>query len=631
MGYTYEELMQKGATPGTPSSAPSGSPKKKYTYEELVSQGATPSAAPVAPQPEKKDGFLKSMVKDAAETLLVKPADRVAELIGRSGILGENIKTGYEVMADEGTNRRIFGIDIDQQRGFNNGGLKQIGGEALKTASYLYSGGAAAPVVTSAVRATVPGASRAIFSQGVRESAKQGAKVGTIGGGAYGAGDEMTQEDSTLGSIVGAGAVGAGLGAVTGGAFGTAVPYATKLLNPAERAARRASEVKDAMNRVVLSRKGDVAKDSEKTTRALRELDIEGVETNADLVTRIDEKIKDVVDNLDEVLETDTTRRTLGQLSHRTDVNGQTVKANFVDDALTQLEKEYVKTNNVRGAAQVRQLREKAQRDGLTVKEVNDIARTHAKDLSAYNLNGELSSGLAKQAAENTRRGLKDTARTNFGNKISEEADRVISDLSRLKKIASDRAKAVEKIKTQTLSPTFMQRAGGLLEQAINIATLGSSRALVSVALQGAKNAANKAGTRMNALDLEKKLVQDLKLIQEAAKKGVSEETIIKKLQQFIKSNGEKPVLLLEAPKPKPLFATPGGKITPVAQEAADVAAVEAGKAVPPALPRGRRYNEKVQEAQENLGPYLRPDEMPVIRAGRVPKKPRSLNDIYID
>jgi len=266
------------------------------------------------------------------------------------------------------------------------------------------------------------------------------------------------------------------------------------------------------------------------------------------------------------------------------------------------------------GEAQMRQLREKAQVEGLTVKEVNDIARVHARDLSAYNLNGELSSGLAKQAAENTRRGLKDTARSNFGNKISEEADRVISDLSRLKKIASDRATAVERIKTQTLSPTFMQRAGGLLEQAINIATLGSSRALMSVALQGAAKAANKAGTRMNALDLEKKLADDLKLIQDAAKKGASEEDIISKLQQFIKNNGEKPVLLLEAPKPSTLFATAGGRVTPVAQEAADIASVEAGKAKIPKT--GPLYKQKVKEIQERLEPYLTPEEMKVIKMG---------------
>jgi hypothetical protein len=47
---------------------------------------------------------------------------------------------------------------------------------------------------------------------------------------------------------------------------------------------------------------------------------------------------------------------------------------------------------------------------------------------------------LAKQAAENTRKGLKSTARSNFGNKVYAEADRAISDISRIKKLAQDRA-----------------------------------------------------------------------------------------------------------------------------------------------------------------------------------------------
>lgn len=573
-----------------------------------------------APAPvEKKDGFLKSIVKDAAKSLVVQPVDRATEAVTRIFAPNSIAAKGYQ---EEGP-RNVAGIDIEQQRSFDQGGLKQIGGEALKTASWMYGGGAAPTAIKTAVKQTVPGASKTLFKGTVRDSAKEGAKVGAVGGGAYGAGEEMTKEDSTAESVLGAGAAGAALGGLGGGAIGTAVPYATKILNPAEKAAKRAEDVTNSLRRVATGKKGFLDTDAQATQRALREIDLDGVETNADLISRIDEKIKNVSEGLDGALATDTTRRNLRQLVHTTNVNGQPVRHNFVEEAIDQLEKEYTKTNNIRGTAQMRQLREKAMREGLTVQEINDLSKIHGKDLSGFSkLTNELSSGLAKQAAENTRKGLKDTARTNFGNKVAEEADRVISDLSRVKKLASDRVRELDSFLKKNTSLTFRQKASNLIEQAINIASLGSSRALMAAVAKGGK--AVKTNT-LSAMDLEKRLTEDLKLIQEAVKKGASEDDIISKLQQFIKNNGEKPVLLLEAPKPSTLFATPGGKITPIAQEASDVAAVEMKKAKVPK--QGPLYQKKVREIQDRLEPYLTPEEMQVVQMGPKGKSDLGLPD----
>lgn len=574
------------------------------------------SSVPTAPEKPKEQGFLETLIRDPLETLLVKPADRFAETIGRTGILGQDIKRGYEEMADKGENRNLFGFDVDAQRGFGQGGAKQIAGEGLKTLSYLYAGGAA----PAAVKTTLGGA------------AKEGAiRLGTTGaltGGAYGAGEEMTQEDSTLGSILGGGAGGAALGAITGGALGAAAPAVVKAISPAQRAIKRADEAKEAIRRVAQGSgaKGTTAADQEITARALREIDIDGVKTNADLEARIDEKVGDISSELDKVLETDPTRRTAAQLEHQIDVNGQKVRKNYVMESLDQLESEYTKTNNLQGATLIRQIREKAQKEGLTVKEINDIARIHGRDLNAFNLNGQLSSGLTKQTAENTRSGLKTTSRTMFGNKIAQEADKTLSDLLRTKKLISDRAEAVERLKASIVDPTILQRLGGLLEQVINIGTLGSSRALMKTALQGA----GKAETKLDALGLEKRLAKDLKIIAEAMEDGASEQTIMQKLKEFLENNGE--VLFLgpgRAPESKPLFSTPGGKNTPNWQEAIDVTAVETGRAPTPTTDRRLgSYLQKKDAAM--LDPvYTPPNELPVIKAGRIPKKPKNLSDIF--
>ena len=618
--FTIDEFVKKknagtgsSTTPTMNAPQPTAPATGGMSIDSFVSKkNQTPTAPAPYDVPEKQDGFLETLVKDPLETLLVKPADRTAEALGRLGLFGNTIKKGYEAMADEGKGRSFFGIDVEPQRGFKDGGAKQIAGEALKTASYLYTGGKAAPAANSVISGTARPTLNAMF---------QGAKVGAVGGGAYGAGNEMTKKDSTVGSIAKEGAVGTLFGGGVGAAGGAVAPQLTKLISPAERLIRREQEIGDALKRVAVSRssKSNLARDAETVNRALREVDLDGVTTNAELVTRLDEQIGTIAKKMDEVLETDPTRRKMDQLTNTIDVNGQKVTHNYVSEALDQLEKEYIKTNNLRKLAEVRQIRQKAISEGLTTKEVNDIARRHASDLNAFSpLSGELSSGLAKQTAENTRKGLKTTARTNFGNEISQEADKAIADLSRLKTIAQGRAQAVERAKTMIVKPSMSQRVGGLLEQALNIATLGTSRGLFHALANSTLKGAAKTQNKLNAIELEKMMAKDIKLIQEASQQGASEETIIRKLEEFIRNNGEKPVLMLEAPKPSTLFATPGGKVTPVAQEASDVAAVEAGRATTP--PTSAMYQKKVREIQDRLEPYLTPEEMQIIQMGRKPK-----------
>lgn len=148
MGYTLEELQGMGATPVSNTAQPS-STKKSYSFQELQQMGATSVSENQPPAP-KKDGLVTSIAKDALKTLLVKPAARATEALGRTGIFGSNIKKGYEAMADEGTPQRILGIDIEQQKGFGDGGGKQIAGDVLKSASWLF------PYAQTAKAASIP-------------------------------------------------------------------------------------------------------------------------------------------------------------------------------------------------------------------------------------------------------------------------------------------------------------------------------------------------------------------------------------------------------------------------------------------------------------------------------------------
>lgn len=84
-----------------------------------------------------------------------------------------------------------------------------------------------------------------------------------------------------------------------------------------------------------------------------------------------------------------------------------------------------------------------------------------------------------------------------------------------------------------------------------------------------------------------------------------------------------------KATKPT-LFATPGGVITPDKGAAIDVTAVEKGNAKAPKSGRSPAATKKLIEyIQENgQGPYVPAKDLPVIKTGRMLKKPSSLKDI---
>lgn len=169
---------------------------------------ATNTATQIEPSQEQ-DGFLETLIKDPIKTLLVKPADRFAEAVGRTGILGEDIKKGYEQMADEGQSRTFAGIEVEPQKAFGEGGAAQIAGDVLKSGSYLYTGG------------KVPGLVQQGMKGNILRAGLQGAQTGAITGAAYGAGDALHQGQDAQGVLTNA-AIGGGIGLATGGVLGGA-------------------------------------------------------------------------------------------------------------------------------------------------------------------------------------------------------------------------------------------------------------------------------------------------------------------------------------------------------------------------------------------------------------------------
>jgi len=512
-----EKAKRLGIQPAGQPVSTSVAPKSESLLEKAARLGIKPENAP-----KKQDGLLKTIIKDPIKTLLVKPADRFAEAVGRTGVLGSTIKQGYEAQFDAGESRTFGGVEIEPQKAFGQGGGAQIVGDAAKITSYLYGGPKLPPIVAGGLKGKI------------LQSGIQGVKAGGPSGALYGFGEGIQKEGATLGGVAKDTLIGGGLGLAGGALLGGATPIAVKGASAvrtslANRAAKAAGEADHLIGTII---QGE-AKDIPAAAKAFREIDTEGINTYTKLKEALNTKIKAGSEKLREGLGFEPYVKPLDELALTTKVGDADVSHNFVNDAMDQLEKLYKKTNNVKGMAEIQQLRQKALREGLTLQELNDLAIKHGQDLTGFNANGELASGLGKQAAENTRKGIKETARKQFNDPVYNETDEALSGLIKTRDLVENIEEAALKLRQKSSEVGIGTRVGQLIEQVLNFTTFGVSRGV----LQSVRDTGiAKAGrVTLDALDLEKVLAKNLKRLTEIADGPA--ETMLQKLEKFLLDN----------------------------------------------------------------------------------------------
>lgn len=456
------------------------------------------------------------------------PLQSAIDMYVKNGWVIEGINEPEPTVAEQiGANLKERGEKV-----LNTAGRSDVtfGEKVLRNAGNAVAtiGDVAAPVIGAGLKAT--GLDKPL-GQAVG-AISQTAPAQAIGE-AYGNLSERTQENlGAVGNVASAIPLAkAGQVAVQGvktGAKAT-VTAGSELLakRAATKAVQEAKQIDNLAGTIVQGTPQDIAK----AKKAIASIDIEGVKTYKDLVGAFDEKIKNLSDGLDEVLTTKPEPKLLEDLKVMAKVGEGTVTHNYVKDALIQLEDLYTKTNNVVAREQISQLAIKANREGLTIKEVNDLARLHGKDLNAFNANGQAASGLTKQAAENTRTGLKATARDLFNDPLYKEADTEISTLIRTRDLVDNVAVKVNQLQQRIQERGLGAKVGVALGRVINTLGLGTPKGIVEALIprgQGFKV--------MNALDLEKALSGNLKKLQDAVG-GKTETDILNKLNNLLQES----------------------------------------------------------------------------------------------
>lgn len=196
---------------------------------------------------------------------------------------------------------------------------------------------------------------------------------------------------------------------------------------------------------------------------------------------------KQIQSNLDQVdthYAGDTNLHPMSDFEMTTGKGANAVKTNYVSQAIDQLKEFYTKTNDASGLSDMKALEEKANTEGLSSHELNDLAKEHGATINAFNANGEAASGLSKQAAENTRSGVKTTAR----NTLAESDPNAASEVTRLDHETSDAIKTKDLMDKQVEKGAVkIQKTGkeGAISKAYNSKTGKIVRTAVKVGVGG--------------------------------------------------------------------------------------------------------------------------------------------------
>jgi hypothetical protein len=246
----------------------------------------------------------------------------------------------------------------------------------------------------------------------------------------------------------------------------------------------------------------------------LTEGDLKNI-TFEDLSNRMKAKVPELAKQVDAELMVDPKPYSIDELVTVSKTKGGAdVSVNYVQTALDNLEELYTKINDPVRAGNVKELIAKAETEGLTKKEVNDLAREYGVEFRAKAFSqGNPLTSVNDQAYENVRSGLKEVARRGLSD-TAKELDGTMSDIMSTKTLIDKNYAAADNLKIVQKQRGVGEKASKLVLQALDVATLGTVKgALVKMLPRGMGLKVN------NFMELEEALGKNLKIILDETKR----------------------------------------------------------------------------------------------------------------
>ena len=373
---------------------------------------------------------------------------------------------------------------------------KEVIGSAVQLAS-LPVGGAVQSKVASKIASPV---AKGIFS---------GMAGGAVDVAGFNVGDAIAKGEDP----VKAGIKGLAMGTLAGGVIGTALgtpaiarSLKTKLFPSVD--------IDKLAGRILQPAKGRT-KQATDIIKTLRDTDLSNVKNFDDLADVTGAKKNLLVEQVDNILAQNPNKYTLDNLAITQKTNTGQVATKYVDRAIEDLAKNYKATGDDVALSNVSDMLSRVGADGISAKEVNDLAREYGRVFSSrsFKANGDLMNSIGATAWETNRKGIKDTARNLMPDANLKELDSEISKLI----TAEERFKQLNELANVAKNKLQQLPLGGkLLSKAIEVMDT-----LSFGGVQGITSALRKqsgiAGKKFDdILQLEKMLEKNLGKLQEA-------------------------------------------------------------------------------------------------------------------
>lgn len=259
-------------------------------------------------------------------------------------------------------------------------------------------------------------------------------------------------------------------------------------------------------------------KDIKAGVKGLSALNTAGIKTYQQLGDKITKEITNLALKVDKDLAQDTTRTLLKDLtvSGKTSL-GKVIKYNPIERAMNQLVELYTKVGDTIGAKNVKEAMTIAKKEGLTKIEINDLARVYGEEFGtkAFSKMGDPLTSVNAQLYENTRKAIKKIARSGIKGKEAQLADETMGNLFRVKTLVNKNIEAVNKLTQKIRERGLLEKIGYNVAKYGDLLSGGTLRGMVGGILP--RGVGNKV---FNAIDMEKYLESNLKIIQDAIKSG---------------------------------------------------------------------------------------------------------------
>lgn len=256
--------------------------------------------------------------------------------------------------------------------------------------------------------------------------------------------------------------------------------------------------------------------------QTLAKIDTTKVKTFQDLLGEVDKAIPTLAKQVDNELLKDGGVYSLQDLAlTQTTKAGREIKTDYVSKALQNLSELYKTTGDDIAKADIEEIIAKANSQGLTRKEVNDISRIYGQEFSrkAFSKLGDPLTSVNAQAFENVRTGLKQVAREGIGGAEAKLLDEQLSAIYDTQRLIERNVEAVNKIKQKIQDRGLLEKLGNATAKIIDTFSGGTIRGFVGGLLP--RGAGYKV---MNALDIEEALRKNLDVFEKALKTRTDED-----------------------------------------------------------------------------------------------------------